>query len=121
MDSRAITTCVNLGTFQIKGLQDLVWCIHDRQTYNQPLIVAEFGQVAKILVMTGRRIEKKRSETGAKVGGLGKLKAEEFEAVDNGFHNPLSQKTGTTKAELRNIICDRVVLTVFLDVATERM
>ena len=41
--SRAIVTRVNLGTVQIKKIQDLVWRIHDLQTHNPLLIVAEFG------------------------------------------------------------------------------
>ena len=51
--------------------------------------------------MTGKGIEKAREETDTKVNGLGKWKSEDFEAADDGFYNPPSQKTGTTKADLR--------------------
>ena len=71
--------------------------------------------------MTGKRIEKERAETDAKVIGLGKFKAEYFEAAEYGFHNQLYQKTGMTKAELSHLICNRVVMALFQDVATEHM
>ena len=71
--------------------------------------------------MTGKRIEKERSDTDAKVSGLGKFKAEKCETAEDGLHNLLSQKTNTTKSYLRYVICDRVVPAVFPDVATERM
>ena len=61
--STAVAICVNLGTVQIKGLQDLVWWIHDRQTHNQPLIAGEFDQGAKRAEMTEKRTEKERAET----------------------------------------------------------
>ena len=54
--SRAVATCMNLGTVQIKGLEDLVWWTHNSKTHNQPLIAAEFGQVTKREKMTGKRI-----------------------------------------------------------------
>ena len=52
---------------------------------------------------------------------LGKLKSEDSEAAENGFHNLISQKMGTTKAEIRYVIRGRVVQSVCLDVVTERM
>ena len=42
--SGSVATCVNLGTVQIKGLQNIFWWIHDHQTHNQPLIADDFGQ-----------------------------------------------------------------------------
>ena len=55
--SRAVATCMDLGTVKIQGIQDpLVWWIHYFQTHNQPLIAAEFGQVAKRAEMTRKRI-----------------------------------------------------------------
>ena len=71
--------------------------------------------------MTGKGIDKERADTDAKVSGLGKFKVEYVEAADDGFQNLLSQKTVTTKAELRYVIRDRVVLAVIPNVATERM
>ena len=53
------------------------------------------------------------------MSGLGEFKTEDFETVKDVFHNLLSHKTVMTKANLRYIICDRVVTEVFLDVATE--
>ena len=32
--SRAVVARMNLETVEIKGLQDLVWLIHDSQTHN---------------------------------------------------------------------------------------
>ena len=119
--SRAVATCANLGTVQIKGLKDLVCCIHDFQTNNQPLIAAEIEQYANRTATTGNRVEEERSETEAKVISISKFKAEDFEAADDGFHNLLSHKKGTPKAKLRYIISDRFVPAVFPDVATERM
>ena len=58
LSSRAVENCVNLGTVQIKGLQDFVWWIHNHQTHNKPLIVDEFGQVAKMAAISGKGIEK---------------------------------------------------------------
>ena len=78
--SRAVATQVNLGAVQIKGIQDIVWWICDHQTHNQPIIAAEFGQVSKRVVMTGRHIEKEREDTYTKVSGIGKSKSEDFEA-----------------------------------------
>ena len=60
LESRAIATCVNLSTVQIKWHQSLFWWIHDHQTHNQPLIAAEFVQVFKREVMSGKLIEKER-------------------------------------------------------------
>ena len=40
--SRSIATRMKLWKVKIKGLQALVWWIHDRQTHNQPLIVDDF-------------------------------------------------------------------------------
>ena len=74
---------MNLGTLQIKGLQALIWCIHDRKTNNQPLIADDFGQVAKRSVMIGQRIEKEKAETNTKARSIGKFKEEEFEAVED--------------------------------------
>ena len=71
--------------------------------------------------MTGKRIDKERADTYAKVRGLGNFKAEDFEATEDGVHNLLSQKTGTTKAELKHVIWNRVVPEVLPDVTTERM
>ena len=71
--------------------------------------------------MTGKRIEKDRAEIDAKVGGIGKFKSEYFEAAEDYFHNLISQETGTTKSDIRYIICNRVVPEVFPDVATEPM
>ena len=119
--STAFVTRVNLGTVQIKRLQALVWWIHDNQTHNQPLIAAKFGQVAKRVEMTGKQVEKKRAETDENVSGLGKSNEEEFKASNDGFYNLLSQKMGTTKADIRYVIRDRVVMKVLPDVATERM
>ena len=53
--------------------------------------------------------------------GIGNFKAEDFEAGEDGFHNLLSQKMGTTKAELRYAIRNRFVPEVFPGVATEQM
>ena len=64
----------------------------------------------------GKRIEKEREEIDANIRGLGKSKPEDFEAAEDGFHNLLSQETGTTKADH-----NKVVLEVFPDVAMERM
>ena len=88
--SRDIETHVNLGTVQIKGLQALDWWIHGCQTHNQQLITTEFGQVTKRAEMTGEQIEKERAEIYIKVSGLGKFKAENFEAAKDGFHNLIS-------------------------------
>ena len=74
--SRAITTCVKLGTVQIKGLQDIFWWIHDHQTPNQLLIDTKFGQVARRAAKTGKRMEKERAETDTNVSGIGKFKAD---------------------------------------------
>ena len=52
----------------------------------------------------GKRIEKERSETGAKVSGLGKFKVEDFEESVDFSHNLLYQKMLTTKADLRYVI-----------------
>ena len=57
----------------------------------------------------------------ANVSGLHKSKTEDFEAAEYGFNNLLSQKMGTTKAELRHIIRNRVVPAVLPDVVTEGM
>ena len=119
--SRAVVTCLNLRRVQTKGLQDIVWWIHDLQTHNQWLIADEFVQVAKRAAMTGKRIEKYRAETDAKVRGIVNFKAEYFEASEDCFHKLLSQKTGMTKAELRYVIRNRFVLAVPPDVATDRM
>ena len=51
----------------------------------------------------------------------GKFKSEDFEVDEDSFINLLFQKTGMTKSELRDVICDRVVLEVFPDVANEWM
>ena len=51
--SRAVTTRMNLGTVQIKGLQYLVWCINDCLKHNHLLIAAAFDQVAKRAVDDG--------------------------------------------------------------------
>ena len=83
--------------------------------------MAKFGQVAKRVEMTGKRVEKERAETDENVSGLGKSKEEEFIASDDSFYNLLSQKMGTTKADIRYVIRDRVVMKVFPDVAMERM
>ena len=32
--SMDVANCLNLGTFQIKGIKALVWWIHDRKTHN---------------------------------------------------------------------------------------
>ena len=55
------------------------------------------------------------------MSGLGKFKAEDFEAAEDEFHNLLSQKRGKNNSELRYVIRDRVVPEVFLDVMKERM
>ena len=94
-------TCVNLVMVQIKDIQALVLRNHDRQTHNQPLIAAEFARVAKRSAMTGKQIEKEKAETEKKFSGICKFKSEYFEADEGGFYNLLSQKIGTTKAELR--------------------
>ena len=60
-------------------------------------------------------------EIDANMSGLVKFKAEDFEVDEDYFHKLLSQKTGTTKSELRYVIRDRVVLELFPDVATEQM
>ena len=52
--SRAVTTRVNLWTFQIKRLQALVWWIHDFQTQNQLIIADEFGHIKKVKIQTQR-------------------------------------------------------------------
>ena len=119
--SRDVATCVNLGTVQIKGLQDLDWWIHGCQTHNQQLIATEFGKVTKRAEMTGERIDKERAEIYIKVSGLGKFKAEDFEAAKDGFNNLLSYKLGTTKADLRYVIRNSIVLEVFPYVAMGRM
>ena len=121
MTIKDVATRVKLGTVQIKGLQALVWWIHDHQTYNQPLNLADFGQVEKRAVMKGKRIEKEMADTDAKVTGLGKFKVEDFDVAEDGFNNLIYQKTGKTKADLRYIIRDRVVLEFFPNVSTERM
>ena len=74
--SRVVATCMNLVTVQIKGLQDLVWCIHDQQTHKQPLIAAEFVQFIKKEAMVGKQTENERAETDEKMSLLGKLIAE---------------------------------------------
>ena len=71
--------------------------------------------------MTWKWIEKEREEIYEKVSDIGKLKAEYFEAAEDGFHNILYQKMGITKADLRYVIHNRVVLVVVPDVATEQM
>ena len=90
--SRDVATCMNLGKVQIEGIQALVWVIHDHQTHNQPLIAADFGQVAKMAAMTGKQIEKERVDKYATLSGIGKFKAEDFEASEDGFPNILYQK-----------------------------
>ena len=57
----------------------------------------------------------------AKVRGIIKFKAEYFEADECGFHNLLSQKKGTSKAELRYVIRGRVTLAVLPYFVTEQM
>ena len=52
---------------------------------------------------------------------IGKFKSEYFEAIEDGFRNLLSQKMGTSKSEIRYVICGRVVPAVFPYVATDRM
>ena len=52
---------------------------------------------------------------------LGNSKAEYFDSTEDGFHNLLSHKMGTSKADLRHVIRDRVVPEVFIDVAMEWM
>ena len=74
--SRNVTTRVNLGAVKIKGLQDLVWWVHDRQTHNQLLITDDFEQDVKRAAMTGKWKNNYRAETDAMVSGLGKFKAE---------------------------------------------
>ena len=54
LSSRAVATHVNLGKVQTKEIQALVWWIHDCQIHNHPLIVADFGQVTKWEVTTGK-------------------------------------------------------------------
>ena len=71
--------------------------------------------------MTRKRIEEDREETDAKVSGLGKFKVDYFEVSEDGLHNLLSQKMGTTKADLRYIIRNRVVPAVIWVVETERV
>ena len=119
--SRDFTTCLNLEKVQIKGIQDLVWWIHDGQTNNQPLIVAEFGQFSKRAVMTRKLIDKERAETDTNARGLGKFKAEDFETTEDGFHKLFYQKTGTTKVEIKYVIQNKVVPEVLPDVVTEWM
>ena len=92
LDSMAVANCANLGTVQIKGLQYLVWWIHNCQTHNQMLITDEFGQVTKRAAVTGKHIDTDMAETDAKVVGLDKSKAEEFDAAEDGIHKPLYQK-----------------------------
>ena len=53
--------------------------------------------------------------------GLGKFKAEDFEATENSFHKLPSLKTGMTKAEIRYAIHDRVVPEVLTDVTMEQI
>ena len=81
---------MDLDKIQIKGLQYFVWCIHDFQTHNQPLIMANFGQISKIAAMMVKRIDQEMAETDAKLSGLGKFKAEYFMAAEDFFHNLLS-------------------------------
>ena len=71
--------------------------------------------------MTENRIEMERADTDAKVIIIVRFKAEWFEVAEDGFRNLLSQKKGIYKAELRYVIFDRVVPTMFPDVVTERM
>ena len=54
--SRDVATRANLRTVQIKGIQALVWWIHDLQTHNHPLIANKFVQVFKRPEMTEKRI-----------------------------------------------------------------
>ena len=63
---KAVAIQVNLLTVQIKWLQALFWCIHDRQTHNQPLIADEFGQVTKRVAITGKLVENDRAEINTK-------------------------------------------------------
>ena len=67
--------------------------------------------------MVGKQINKERAETDTNVSGLGKFKADYFDAAEDFLHNLLSQKTGTTKAELRYVIRNKSVLSVLPDVA----
>ena len=55
------------------------------------------------------------------MSGIGNIKTENFDATEDDFHNPLYQKMGTTKEELRSVIRDRFVPEVFPDVATEQI
>ena len=55
------------------------------------------------------------------MSGLGKFKVEEFEASKDGSFNLFYQKMGTSKSNLRYVICDRVLMAVFPDVVTEGM
>ena len=60
--------------------------------------------------MTEKQIEKDMAETDSMASSLGQIKVEDFEAVEDGFHNLLSHKMGTSKADLRHVIRDRVFL-----------
>ena len=73
------------------------------------------------VAMTGKQIDKERSEIDEKLSGLGNFKAEYFEAADDGLNNLRYQKTCTTKVDLRYVIRNRVVPEVIPDVSIERM
>ena len=51
--------------------------------------------------MTEKQIEKDMAETDSMASSLGQIKVEDFEAVEDGFHNLLSQKMGTNTVDLR--------------------
>ena len=82
------------------------------------LITSDFDQDARWESITGKQIEKNSAEIDTMVRGLGNLKAEEFDATDDVFQNPLSQKKGTSKVEFRYALHHRVVLVVFIYIAT---
>ena len=65
--SRAVATRADLGKVQTKGLQALVWWIHNRRTHNYSLIAAAFEMDTKRAVMKGNRINKERAETDTNI------------------------------------------------------
>ena len=65
----------------------------------------------------GKWVYEDRVGTYEKVSGIGKFKSEYFESTEDSFYNLLSQKTVKTMADLRHIICNRVVLSLFPVVA----
>ena len=55
--------------------------------------------------MTGKRVKKEREDMDAILISIGKFKSEYFDATEDGFHKLLYMKMGTSKADLRYVIC----------------